>query len=170
MELIVAFAVLAVVLLTVTLVITTSSNTYGHITAEINLQYESQMAISQLQEYIIDCNAYVAASPDGSALYIFNKTDDSHYEAYKFTKKTDAQELYLYKKTMETITFNTADPDNFSFSSDGQLMSSYVTSFSAAVSASSVSITIKYGTGSKTYSGQQTFALRNQITVLSVPL
>lgn len=171
-EMAVAFAVLAVVMLTVTLVITTSSNTYSKIAADINLQYESQMAMSQLQEYVIDCNAYIAVSSDGSALYIFNKTDDTHYEAFKFVKKADTEELYFYKKTMGPITFSTADPGNFNFDEDGELMSSYVTSFSAAVSSSSVSVTIHYGTGSKTYIGRQTVALRNQIQDISssVPL
>ncbi len=167
MEMAVAFAILAVVMLTVTLIVSVSANTYGKITTDINLQYESQLAMSQLQEYIIDCNAYIAVSSDGSALYVFNKTDDTHYEAFKFAKKTDDDALYFYKKTMGPITFDTADPSNFAFTDDsGELMSSYVSSISAAVSTSSVTIIIKYGTGSKTYNGQQTFALRNKIDVI----
>lgn len=169
-EMVVAFAILAIVMLTVTLVISTSSNTYGKIATDINLQYESQMAMSQLQEYVIDCNAYMAAGSDGNTLYIFNKTD-AHYDAYKFVKKAGADELYFYKKTIESSTFNTADPGSFAFVEEtGELMSSYVSAFSAAVSASSVTVTIKYGAGGKTYNGQQTIALRNQIQVISVPL
>lgn len=168
----VAFAILAIVMLTVTLVITTSSNTYRKISSDLNLQYESQMAMSQIHEYVIDCNAYIAVSSDvnNNSLYIFNKTDATHYEAYKFAKKADSDELYFYKKTIETDDFLPDNPGNFSFAPEtetGQLMSSYVTSFTAAVSSSSAIITINYESGSKTYTGEQTIALRNQINDIS---
>lgn len=160
-EMAVAFAILAIVMLIVTLVITTSSNTYSRIATDINLQYESQMAMSQLQEYVIDCNAYIAVSSGvNNSLYIVNKTDDADYMIYKFAKKPDAEVLNFYKKT-------TTDPNDFIFTDDGELMSSYVTSFSAAVSTTSATITINYESGSKTYVGKQTIALRNKIEVVS---
>jgi prepilin-type N-terminal cleavage/methylation domain-containing protein len=171
-EMVVAFAILAVVMLSVTFVISTSSNTYTKIAADINLQYESQLAMSQLQEYIIDCDACIGTGSGGGSLYIINKTD-SAYEAYKFAKKTDTDELYFYKATMDA--FNPAAPDLSAVTFDsGQLMSSYIKSFTASVSASpdaqtalSVIVTIKYGYGDETYNGYQTFALRNQVPNIS---
>jgi prepilin-type N-terminal cleavage/methylation domain-containing protein len=162
-EMAIAFSILAVVMLTVTLIITTSSNTYNMVATDISLQYESQTAMSQIQEYIIDCNAYMTVSWDNSVLYIYTKTDDTHYQAYMFAKKADTDELYFYKKTIETDNLSN-DSSKFTFADDtGQLMSSHVTSFSAAVSSASVSVTINYKSGKKTYSGQQTIAFRNPV-------
>jgi prepilin-type N-terminal cleavage/methylation domain-containing protein len=169
-EMVVAFAILAVIMLTVTFVIGTSSNTYSKIATDINLQYESQLAMNQLQEYIIDCNACIGVNSGGDTLYVINKTDDSHYEAYKFVKNADTDELYFYNKTIETSDFNPADPGNYAFTDGtGELMSSYVKDFSAAVADSSVIVTMKYGSGSETYNGRQTFALRNQVPNISMP-
>ncbi len=97
-EMVVAFAILAVIMTTVTLVIGTSSNTYSKIATDINLQYESQLAMGQLQEYVIDCSAYAAVSSGGGTLYLFDKTDDTHYEAYKFVKNADTDELLFTER------------------------------------------------------------------------
>jgi prepilin-type N-terminal cleavage/methylation domain-containing protein len=164
LEMVVAFALLGVMMVTVTLVIGTSSNTYSKIATDINLQYESQLAMSQLQEYIIDCDAGIGAGPDGS-LYIVNK-NGSGYEAFKFARLTDADALYFYKASMDTFNPGAADFSAIAFDS-GQLMSSYVEGFSAGVSASSVTVSIEYGTGSETYNARQTFALRNQVPTIS---
>jgi prepilin-type N-terminal cleavage/methylation domain-containing protein len=173
-EMAVTFAILAVVMLTVTLVLSTSSNTYGKITTDINLQYESQLAMSQLQEYTIDCSGYVAVNSDGSALYIFNPTG-TDCEAFKFQKKSDTEELYFYKKTIQNFDPHSSGIFNFS-DIPGELMSSYVRSFSADLSTSqdsltvtSVTVTITFGAGNETYNGRQTFALRNQAGNISVP-
>lgn len=166
-EMAVAFAILAIITLSVTLVITTSSNTYSKIAMDINLQYESQIAMSQLQEYVIDCNSYIAVNFSGSNLYVFNKSDGTHYEAYKFAKKADSDELYFYKRSIDTSNLP-SESSNFTFAADtGELMSSYVKAFSAVVTSTSVTITIDYASGDKTYSGQQTIALRNQVQNVS---
>ena len=176
-ELVVAFAILAVVMLSVGFAIGTGSRTYGKIAADINLQYESQLAMSQLQEYIIDCNACVGVSPDGGSLYIVNKTE-SGCDIFKFAKKSDGDELWFYKAAADA--FDPAAPDFSAVVFDaGQPMSSYVESFSAAVSvlpdtmkAASVVVTIRYASGGETYNGCQTFALRNKTADISaaVPL
>lgn len=171
-ELVAAFAILAVVMLSVGYAIGTGSRTYGRIAADINLQYESQLAMSQLQEYIIDCNTCVGVSPGGGSLYIVNKTDAS-YEAFKFARNPDGDELFFYKAAMDA--FDPAAPDFSAAVFDpGQPMSGFVKSFSAAVSnapdtlaAGSVIITIHFGTGGETYVGCQTFALRNPVPNIS---
>ena len=176
-ELVVAFAILAVVMLSVGFVIGTGSRTYGRIAADINLQYESQLAMSQLQEYIIDCNAGIGVSPDGGSLYIVNKTE-SGCDIFKFAKKSDKDEIRFYKAAADT--FDHAAPDFSAVAFDaGQPMSGYVESFSASVpevtdamAAASVIVTIRYAAGGETYNGRQTFALRNRVPDISagVPL
>ena len=51
-ELLISFAILGIVSAVIAGFITTSSNTYSTLTTEVNLQYESQMAMNQLQGYI----------------------------------------------------------------------------------------------------------------------
>jgi prepilin-type N-terminal cleavage/methylation domain-containing protein len=167
LELMVSFAILAIVSVMVAFIIQVSAKTYSGISNDINLQYESQTAMSQIQDYVLDCNTAVAVSSDSGTLYIFNKVDDTRCEAYQFFKKVASDELYLSSKEI-TGGFSKADPGNFTFG-PGELMSSYVKQFSAAVSTDvkSVSITITYGVGGKTYIGRQTIALRNAVDDIS---
>jgi prepilin-type N-terminal cleavage/methylation domain-containing protein len=53
-ELLVTFGILAVVMVMVGVIIGMSSGTYKNISDDLNLQYESQLAMSQIQEYVID--------------------------------------------------------------------------------------------------------------------
>lgn len=173
-ELIISFAILAVVALIAALIVRAGGRTYSGISTDINLQYESQLAMSQIQDYVIDCNAYIAA--DSSGLYVFNRIDDVHYEAFKIARSSTTDELYLYNKTINAV-FDPTNAGNFAFG-DSQLMSSYVIHFAAAVDtdadsstdAVSVKVTIDYGAGSKEFTGTQTIALRNTVTKISVPI
>jgi prepilin-type N-terminal cleavage/methylation domain-containing protein len=171
-ELIIAFAVLAIVVATVSVVIRTTGSTYRSITTDINLQYESQLAMSQLQEYIIDCNGEIAVSGSGDTLYLFNKTGASAYQAYKFSY--DGGILYLSAKTMSEEEFLNAS-EKFSFDgADREPMSSFLTGFSSevtgkqqdAVQAVSVSVSLTYETGGETCQLGQVIALRNPVVLI----
>jgi prepilin-type N-terminal cleavage/methylation domain-containing protein len=169
-ELILAFAVLAIVVATVSLVIRTTGSTYRSVTTDINLQYESQLAMSQLQEYLIDCNGQIAVTTGGDRLYLFNKTGDTAYKAYEFS--FDGGVLYLSVKTMSDEAF-LDDAAKFVFTGDREPMSSFLTGFSAAVTgdrtdaarAVSVSIGLTYEAGGETYQVEQVVALRNPVTL-----
>jgi competence protein ComGC len=166
-ELVISFAILAIISVMITLIIRSSADTYSGISNDINLQYESQMAMSQLQDFVIDCNSAVAVTADSETLYVFNRIDDTHYEAFRFEKSASSDELYLSSKEIDG-SFSKTDPSIFSFGSE-ELMSSYVKKFTAAVSSDvrSVSVTITYGIGDKTYIGRQTIALRNAVDSIS---
>lgn len=167
LELMLSFAVLAVVSVVLALIIRSSAGTYSGISGDINLQYESQTAMSQIEEYVMDCSMAVAATSDGGTLYIFNRLGDARYEAYKIYKPGASDTLYLSRKEFEGG-FSASDPGLFIFG-PGEPLSEYVRQFYASVSSDvrSVTVTLVYGMSGKSYTGKQTVALRNTVDNLS---
>jgi len=167
LELVLSFMVLAVVSAVLALIIRSSASTYSGISGDINLQYESQTAMSQIEEYVVDCSMAVAVTSDAGTLYIFNRLDDTRCEAYKIYKPAASDTLYLSRKELEGG-FTAADPGIFAFGA-GEPLSEYVRQFSAAVSPDvrSVTVTLVYGMGGKSYTVRQTVALRNAVDNIS---
>lgn len=170
-EMLVAFAVLGIIMVILTIIIQTGSTTYSTLSSDINLQYESQITMNQLENYIIDCNAYAAVNAAGDRLYIINKNGDGSYTEYIFVKSSVKDALDVYKKPMESI--NTSDPGLFALGTHNELMSSYVSTFKPVISsdsgiAKSVEITITYRLGNKTQTYIQKIAFRNKVTLLNV--
>lgn len=170
-EMLVAFAVLGVIMVILTIIIHTGSTTYSTLSSDINLQYESQITMNQLENYIINCNGYAAVNTAGDRLYIINNNGGGTYTEYIFVKSTATDELDRYKKPLESI--NTSDPGLFTLGTEHELMSSYVNTFKADISADSgiaksVEITITYGLGNKTQTCRQTIGFRNKVTLLNV--
>ena len=167
LELIISFAILAILGVIAALIVQMGGRTYTGISADINLQYESQTAMSQLLEYVIDCNGKVGIKKDpmftNDELYIYNKNPDQSYSAYKFAVDGTSKELYLFEGANV--------PPNTDFSqAQPQLMSSYVNGFSANLSADgkSIVLTLSYELGRKTYTGTQTVKFRNNVENISV--
>lgn len=169
-ELLVTFGILAVVMVMVGVIIGMSSGTYKNISDDLNLQYESQLAMSQIQEYVIDCNASVAVEEAdihedlsySGALYLFNARTEGEnqvYDGYKLA--LDGDTLRLYTK------IGASDTALSGFSAKGEPMSNNVQSFVAALSDDlrSVTVTLEYRLGRETYTGEQTIAFRNPVTV-----
>jgi prepilin-type N-terminal cleavage/methylation domain-containing protein len=161
-ELLVTFGILAVVMVMVGVIIGMSSGTYKNISDDLNLQYESQLAMSQIQEYVIDCSDSVAYDADSHALYLFNtRADDDKYDGYKLA--LDGHTLKLYTNA------GLDQPTRNGFN-DGQPMSDNVRAFSVELSkdgetVTAVKITLEYRLGGETYTGEQTIAFRNPVTV-----
>lgn len=130
-ELVVAFAILAIVTLAISGFLSTSARTYVRVNSEINLQYESQILLSQLQEYLVDANAGVFF--DGTTLYVTDYAAGGKYDVYVFRYDSAADELYFGK--------NTVSP-GFSAASlvSGDLMARHVSDFGAALTTSELSI------------------------------
>lgn len=167
-ELMVSIAVLGIVMSIIGLIINTSANTYGGITTDINLQYESQTAMSQLQEYILDCNGAIGIKKDPlnlkNELYIYHKNDDNSYNAYKFAVSPTSNVLLFY--------MNNNAPGNSNFDNTApQPLSNFVQGFTADMSLNgrSIVITLIYKQGSRSYTGSQTITCRNTVGYISVP-
>ena len=159
-ELLVAFGILAVVMVMVGSIIKMGSGTYKGISDNLNLQAESQLAMSQIHEYVIDCNAAVAYDKNSYALYLFNAhSEDDKYDGYKLAMSSGT--LWLYTRIVDT-------PSTSGFTdSDKQPMSRNVTSFEAELDGHSVKITLEYGLGGDTYTAEQTIAFRNPVEDIS---
>ncbi len=168
-ELVAAVAILGLVTVVIGVIVKTSADTYGFISRDINLQYESQLTMSQMQEYAIDCNGFVAVGSDdkGSRLYLFNERDDGRYDGYLFTL-SEGGELTFYTKSGFTDNFDAGSVSTYLFTG-GQPMSRYVSGFTAVLSAddTSIDITIEYALGGETATAHQTIAFRNSVTDIS---
>lgn len=169
-EMLVAFAVLGIIMVILTIIIQTGSTTYRTLSSDINLQYESQITMNQLENYIINCNGYAAVNTAGDRLYIINNDDGGTYTEFIFVKPPAKDELDLYKQPQDSV--NASDPGLFALGTEHELMSSYVSAFQAVISsdsgiAKSVKITITYRLGNKTQTCSQTIAFRNKVTLLS---
>lgn len=75
-ELIVSISILSIVGLAVVGFMTTSSKTYANANEEVSIQYESQLAINQLRDLVIDANRGVAYGLETSAR-VFHMVDES---------------------------------------------------------------------------------------------
>ncbi len=74
-ELVVSIAVLSLLSIGVTSLMTTGARNYSTVNTLVNLQYESQMALAQVQEYAIDCNYAINWNDTDNTLTIVNKGD-----------------------------------------------------------------------------------------------
>lgn len=75
-ELIVSISILSIVGLAVVGFMTTSSKTYANANEEVSIQYESQLAINQLRDLVIDANRGVAYGLETSS-GVFHLVDES---------------------------------------------------------------------------------------------
>lgn len=175
LELLLSFAILGILSVAVVMIIGASTTTYTGINNDVNLQYESQIALNQIQGYILDCNPYAAVTADG-ALYIFSKTGTAHYKVYKIYKDPAADTLLLAVNdgTLAAGTYTATDLASISFDAT-ETLSSYVKGFSAVLTHVTgtktiqyVTVTLQYGTGSKTYTGKQNITMRNAASDISV--
>jgi prepilin-type N-terminal cleavage/methylation domain-containing protein len=169
-ELIAAFAILGFVILIVGGFITTGANTYGAVAADVNLQYEAQLTMSQIQEYVIDCTGSVWQ--DGETLYFMKKNTGGTYHAYRL--EWDATEKKIY---LGVIDYTPGDMiDAGSFDTARSLMSNYVTDFDVELQlqegqtetdpdlVKTAVFTLEYSVRKETYTGSQTIALRNTVS------
>ncbi|MEL4106307.1 prepilin-type N-terminal cleavage/methylation domain-containing protein [Oscillospiraceae bacterium WX1] len=161
-EMLVSFAILGILLVMITLIIQNGSVTYNAVSSDINLQYESQNTMSQLENYIIDCNEFAAVSTAGDRLYLINDESDGTYTVNAFAYDASSKTLQFYK-TEGITTLNTDDPNLYALTGSAQPMSSYVTSLTADIAPDnkSITVTLSYALGSKSYTGSQTVAFRN---------
>ncbi len=107
-ELIVSIAIFGVLSLGIVNFMTTGVGLFSTVNTGLSLQYESQTAMAQLQEYIIDCNYSIDWNDDTDTLVIVNafensaNTDDTDYTTHTFKFDNTDKTLY-YSKLVETV-------------------------------------------------------------------
>jgi len=163
LELIISFAILGIVSTTIVGIVSTSSNTYKSVSAEVNLQYESQVAMSQLQEYIIDCNGGICFKDN--TLYILN-TEATGYTAHVFRFDSGDERLYYSRPP---VVVDEASGTASCVIPSGDFMASHVTAFDVGItstdSLTSAVVNLTFGSGDGEYTATQTTALRNKVTI-----
>lgn len=162
-ELMISFAILGVVSAIIVGMITASSNTYKSVTAEVDLQYESQLAMSQLQEYIVDCNGGICFKDNN--LYLLN-TDGTNFTAHVFRFDSTDSRLYYVKAPV------TVDATSGAIScpiATGDFMASNVAAFGVNLTTTdlvtSAVVTLTFQNGGKEYTATQITSLRNNVTL-----
>lgn len=165
-ELIVAFGVLAVISAMLVGFMTSGARMYRSVSSEVGMQVGAQVAMAQVQEYIIDCNGGLCF--DGGKLYVLN-SDASGYTAHVFAFDATTGQMYYGKND---VSFGAGgapqcDEDTPHLLATG--VSTFDVSFAQTVAGNArlADLNAGFATGGKSYSGVQTIAPRNMPAVRS---
>ncbi len=105
-ELVVSIAIFGILSIAVMNFMTTGANLFSTVDTRLNLQYESQLAMAQLQEYIIDCNYSVMNRPTDNRIIVVNSE-------YRFeddgTESTDASGSQIIDYTLHSFRYDDTD-------------------------------------------------------------
>ncbi len=104
-EVVVAIALSSVVLLSVTVITVTSQRTYTSLYNTVNLQYNTQILNSQLEQTIINCNGVIYYNKDTLDLCVvnFNKDGTNTLHSYKVSNAA------MYYFTMQSTPLTTSE-------------------------------------------------------------
>ena len=140
LELIIAFALLAIVSVILLSFMTSGSNMYSSVSTEFALQMQSQVVMAQIKEYVVDCNGAIYF--DGETLTIRN---------------SDADHSFVLNAAERTISYN------------GYPLATDVSAFSvqSAFSSGAVEVITTFEKNGKSYSTTQVIALRNELVSLN---
>ena len=166
LELIVSFALLGIVSAAVVGLVSTGAGTYRSVNTEVSLQYESQLTMNQLQEYLIDCNGGIFWDSATKTLYVADRADadaagdPAVITVHRFQQKD--REIYY---SSGTVTGQACD------FGEEYLLSSYVDVFDFSYThrtdstgrslCSSCIVTLRLTLGTRSYEAQQSLTMRN---------
>lgn len=169
-EMIVAIAILAVIGTGVTSLLVSGANNYKKQRQDIDLQYEAQLTINQLQDMIISTTKALNFDVNGdSSEKTFTISDKS--SCYEIVWKKSDNRLYYTKYTLSQdasgVVSKTADA-----SADNVLMTQYIDSFdidlSDAVSRNVVKFNLNFVKDDKSYHTTHNVTLRNKVLINDV--
>lgn len=173
-ELVVAFAILSVVCLCVSFMMTTGSNLFNRVNKNINLSYRSQIPMNQLREYFIDCDfiyldEYENSRNEGASQTAYLGTVEGKDEAWVYSIRYYSDQYDETKKNTITLQKEkVAGPGNFS--TDGKVdettlaknVTSYKVEYLSESSCVNITYTVEYS--GKTYTKTQLIRMRNKPT------
>lgn len=160
-ELLVSLAILMVLSAAVLGFVSSASSSYSSIFSNVNLQFESQVVMAQVQEYLVDCNGGLCFVSDGggSTLTVVDR-DDSGCTAHVFRFDAASGDLYYSKRNIST---DGGSP--VMEAGEEYFLSGRVTDFAVSLpqtdSADAADVTLSFAVRGKSYTGTQTVALRN---------
>ncbi len=169
-EMIISFALLSIVAFTTIMLMSAGTNMFTNVDKQVNVQYKSQTAMAQFQEYILsvdggvmkDGNAYVIADRNGA-------TDIGSGRIIAFIYDEDEDKLFLLNESAQDVRMAGYDISGF----DTQQFCSGVTDFEINTisesgtsmyvrKAISVSVSLEITEKDRSYVSTQSFALRNK--------
>lgn len=159
-ELIVSFAILGVVTLVVLGFTTSTANTYRMVSNDLSLQYEAQLTMGQLQEYLIDCDGGISVQDD--SLYIISEQDDGSYVAHRFSYDAVKKELYYSTKKVDvdggiaTCNFD----EQYLLARD---LSDFQVSYKRTDEKTTALVNFHFSRGGRQYTSEQSIFIRNEI-------
>jgi prepilin-type N-terminal cleavage/methylation domain-containing protein len=173
LELIIAFAIMSIVSAIVLGFLATGSNIFRSVYSESKLQYNSQLAMSQLQEYIIDCNGGICFETDASSntktLSILNRNSDG--TGHLYTVQYSNEQLTMSEQTITKNADGSFSYTAITGATNPPVLTDHVSDFSVAlalaltnshVSTATVNLSFQYG--GKDNVSSQTISPRNQVS------
>lgn len=178
-ELVICMVIFSIVVISVFGFMLASSRSYSTITNRLNLELDSQLAMNQMENYILDCNTnlYFIADADTDTLFLIDKGSiDTKYDVHIF-QFTNSEINYGYGKDTATLSDGTYRiPPSTSVTA---LLAENVTEFTVSYfradgteittadgpRAASAVITMTMTRNSVPFSATKTIALRNKPTI-----
>ena len=170
-EFLVAAALLSMVVFTTVMLMSAGSNMFTVTNKLINLQYKSQTAMSQFQQYFMGADGGV--TEDGNTYYIADKADNKII-AFEYNAADSA--LYLISVSKDAFVSNGYSLEGF----DRQPLCTGVSGFNVETratawpvsleyskQATSASITLELTQQDKQYTANQIYSFRNTICYIT---
>lgn len=178
-ELVIVIAILAILGIAAFGFFQTSSNAYSRNSAEVNLQYESQLIQNQLDNLIIDTTKsmdYYYGSDEANRKAILCDDEIVGTVGYKgfHIKNEDAEYLIEWKIAQKKVVLKKYTPDGsgnmvLEGDPDGDLMAEYVADFGIDLTKAKdkriVIFNFVFANGNKRYEAQHNITLRNRVPI-----
>ena len=141
-ELVIAITLLVIVSSILLGFMTTGSNMFRRISTDVSLQMESQVAMAQLREYIIDCNDTLLYDSSTGSLTIRNSGPEEH--------------VFVWNAADGIIRYN------------GDPLAEHVSDFHLTQIGGAVEIVLVFSRQSEVYHAAQTINLRNDTVQIEI--
>lgn len=157
-ELLTATAILGIIIVAAGNLMVTGIKSYNNLSSLLRLQYESQLLMTQLEEYLVDSSAGVAWDDIDHTLYIANHDDSvvaSQIKVY----------LFRWDESTGTILFNSGvGSDILTGINPSKLMAEHITSLNVTFpeDKQEATVDLKMTLNDYHYEAKQTIALRNR--------
>lgn len=167
-ELLVAFALLAIISTMMVGFISSGSRLYRSVSAEVGLQMNTQLAMAQLKDYLIDCNGGIATETAGDTtmLYVLNREtiEDEEYAVLHVFRFEAAENSLYYGRGESSLSGGSISLTVVA----EDLLAHDVTELSVSfgnisgTAAGVLDLTADFESRSKNYNITQTVSLRNK--------
>jgi len=139
-ELVISISLLAIISGMLLGFMTTGSNMYRRVSTDVSLQMESQVAMTQLREYVIDCNDTLRYDSAAHTLTVLNSGPQEH--------------RFIWNQIDGIIHYN------------GDPLAEHVALFELIQVDGAVEITLVFEHLGESYHSTQTVALRNDAVIM----